>query len=428
MVPDDVDEPRGRSTPAPTPAPTACGRSSPRLRRLVARRGAPVGRHRPRTRPRSHDRRDDAPRPLLVDAALHHEPAAAARDARPHGVCRWPSPPSPSSGSAPARRQAGPSRSRGAPRRPVRHRLHRRAVGRRGATVRRHLRRRRPRAATSRRHRRRLQPRRLRPRPLRRLRPARAACSCHRAAGGPRRQLAVGAHRGAARPRPLPHASPARPAGSWASCSVSPSRRSGCGPPAASSSGSSRLPRVGARRCHHRARLRHGAAPPRRRPAGHLREVAAAGQDVFVQALLAHRPGPLVLAVLIGLAGSLLLPRLRPGGDRPPSTRHAPSGSAPPSSLQPDHAAAGPGRWGPPPGIPTTRQRDETDAQARDVPWAHVWHPTAPDAPARPWLPCSAACSCWGSAPAAPSSSRRPPPRTPPGPSPPASPRPTSRG
>ena len=48
---------------------------------------------------------------------------------------------------------------------------------------------------------------------------------------------------------------------------------------------------------------------------GTAREVAAAGRDVFVQALLAYRPEPLVLAVVIGLAGSLLLPRLRPVGD-----------------------------------------------------------------------------------------------------------------
>ncbi len=77
-----------------------------------------------------------------------------------------------------------------------------------------------------------------------------------------------------------------------------------------------------------------------------------------MQALLAHRPGPLLLAVLIGLAGSLLLPRLRPGGDGPPATRHAPSESAPPSVLQPDHAATEPGAT-----EPATRHTD--DAAAR---------------------------------------------------------------
>jgi hypothetical protein len=99
--------------------------------------------------------------------------------------------------------------------------------------------------------------------------------------------------------------------------------------------------------------LRPGAGLP-----GSVREVAAAGREVFVQALLAHRPGPLVLAVLIGLAGSLLLPRLRPGGDRPPSTRHAPRESAPPSVLQPGHPASGPGTP-----APATRHTD--DAAAR---------------------------------------------------------------
>ena len=62
--------------------------------------------------------------------------------------------------------------------------------------------------------------------------------------------------------------------------------------------------------------------------------------------------------VVTGLAGSPLLPRLRPSGHRPPATRHAPSRSAPPSVLHPDHAAAGPGAL-----EPATRHTD--DAAAR---------------------------------------------------------------
>ena len=99
--------------------------------------------------------------------------------------------------------------------------------------------------------------------------------------------------------------------------------------------------------------LRPGAGLP-----GNVREVADAGRDVFVQALLAHRPGPLVLAVVVGLIGSLLLPRLRPGGDGLPSTRRSPSESAPPSAPQPDHLATEPGAP-----EPATRHTD--DAAAR---------------------------------------------------------------
>ena len=179
-------------------------------------------------------------------------------------------------------------------------------------------------------------------------------------AGGPRRQLAVraSAWRCSARPLPRPSSRQTR----WlvgillglalATVGLRPARRLVVWVVAlCSRSGCSTLAITVL--VYVTVLLRPGAGLP-----DSLREVAAAGQDVFVQALLAHRPGPLVLAVLIGLAGSLLLPRLRPGGDRPPSTRHAPSESAPPSVLQPDHAAAGPGAL-----EPATRHTD--DAAAR---------------------------------------------------------------
>ncbi|HET7799172.1 MAG TPA: hypothetical protein VFL38_02050 [Humibacillus xanthopallidus] len=68
---------------------------------------------------------------------------------------------------------------------------------------------------------------------------------------------------------------------------------------------------------------------------GTVREVAASGQDVFVQALLAYRPGPLVLAVVIGLAGSLLLTRLRPAGDGSREGAAGPGEAAPPAPTAP---------------------------------------------------------------------------------------------
>jgi hypothetical protein len=73
---------------------------------------------------------------------------------------------------------------------------------------------------------------------------------------------------------------------------------------------------------------------------GTAREVAAAGRDVFVQALLAYRPEPLVLAVVIGLAGSLLVPRLRPGVDGSRAGAAAPVEAAPPPTPEP-HEDAG---------------------------------------------------------------------------------------
>ncbi|WP_404390342.1 hypothetical protein [Humibacillus xanthopallidus] len=99
--------------------------------------------------------------------------------------------------------------------------------------------------------------------------------------------------------------------------------------------------------------LRPGAGLP-----GNVREVADAGRDVFVQALLAYRPGPLVLAVVVGLAGALLLPRLRPRGDGPRSAAH-PSSESGPSPVAPrDHAATGPR-------APEPAARHTDDAAAR---------------------------------------------------------------
>jgi hypothetical protein len=68
---------------------------------------------------------------------------------------------------------------------------------------------------------------------------------------------------------------------------------------------------------------------------GTVREVAAAGHDVFVQALFAYRFGPLVLAVVIGLTGSLLIPRLRPAGDGPREVATEPVEPAPPAMTAP---------------------------------------------------------------------------------------------
>ena len=99
--------------------------------------------------------------------------------------------------------------------------------------------------------------------------------------------------------------------------------------------------------------LRPGAGLP-----GNLREVADAGRDVFVQALLAHRPGPLVLAVVVGLAGALLLPRLRAGGDAPRPAAHPPTETGASAEVHPGPAAAGPRAP-----EPTARHTD--DAAAR---------------------------------------------------------------
>jgi hypothetical protein len=81
--------------------------------------------------------------------------------------------------------------------------------------------------------------------------------------------------------------------------------------------------------------LRPGSGLP-----GTLPDVAAAGQEVLVQALLAHRPGPLVLAVVIGLAGSVLVPRIGARCDGNESAGETPAGSPARSPGEPLAEAA----------------------------------------------------------------------------------------
>jgi hypothetical protein len=104
--------------------------------------------------------------------------------------------------------------------------------------------------------------------------------------------------------------------------------------------------------------LRPGSGLP-----GTVREVASAGQDVFVQALLDHRPGPLVLAVIVGLAGSLLVPRLRPDGDGPRETAPEPDEPAVPESTAPSPGLTEPPAPEPP--APEPAGRHTGDAAAR---------------------------------------------------------------
>jgi hypothetical protein len=78
-----------------------------------------------------------------------------------------------------------------------------------------------------------------------------------------------------------------------------------------------------------------------------LREATDAGRDAFVQALLAHRPGPLALAVVIGLAGSLLVPRLRPEGEGPRG--HGPTAPGPTDPVPTETALSEPAPSEPPP-------------------------------------------------------------------------------
>ncbi|HET8988690.1 MAG TPA: hypothetical protein VFN43_09290 [Humibacillus sp.] len=103
--------------------------------------------------------------------------------------------------------------------------------------------------------------------------------------------------------------------------------------------------------------LRPGAGLP-----DTLHEVAAAGRDVFVQALLHAPPGPLVLAVVIGLAGSLLMPRRRTG-DNPLATARVPVEPVPPAPLEPGLTATGAGTTEPRAAEPAGRHTD--DAAAR---------------------------------------------------------------
>lgn len=104
---------------------------------------------------------------------------------------------------------------------------------------------------------------------------------------------------------------------------------------------------------------------------GTLREVADAGRDVFVQALLAHRPGPLVLAVVIGLAGSLLLPRLRPDDGDPRAAGPAVAGATQPAPSEPSPSepvpadALGPSPTPTAPRSPEPAGRHTDDAAAR---------------------------------------------------------------